>query len=281
MLGAASALAADEKDPILDPSVVPYLSAGDRHDYLRFLDVDLPCAFAVSSDGHHAFAARVRGSERATRQRALFYCRAAGGRDCKLYAVGLDVVWPGLAWTAKLPPDTVGDPTLRPDSDYLWHAPPASGVFIWLGNLPPPPFARLYNNAGFDVVLATSTDRLAALRDAGFTRVVLGGYADSATAALAASPAADAVIALSPGVVRPIPAAPRTRVAVILFDGSPGDSDAVRRAALDAKPTLGDLLLMQPDGFPGADSGLAVSFTGYFGECLLRFGASDRPPSAC
>lgn len=299
---------------IMDADAVPYLDYDGRDDYRRFLYSDLPRAFAVGTNGAHAFASRRFGIA-GSKAEALAHCAAAGGTGCALYAVGLDIVWPGAAWHAPTPPATVASAdgtALHPDPDYLWHGSDA-GMLVWVtaGAHPdedatPPPYIRLFNNAGLNIVRPDgplSPALLAAAR-AGGRRVVLAGDGTGAWAALAAAGhagAADAVLAVSPtpprdahprdtqpagfaAMVAALP--PSTRLAFVQFDGDDTADGAIQAARAAAAAALrhrlaGLVVLDRPDGFAGHDTGLSLPFARYFGTCMVRLGIGRVPPSGC
>ncbi len=213
------------------PPPPPGLSPAAQAEYRRFLDDNLPRAFALSPDGR---AARGTGATPAqARDAALTNClRAtlphASPQPCALWADGLAVVAPGHESAPPPPPAALRDTwnyTLAPDPRFAWHGPAdAAGVVLWAHGrtagqdsrgVQPPPLLRPFGNAGFDVVrldrepFADDRDRagvwlrdsLALLRRLGYRRVVAAGQSRGAWNALQSldTPgAADAVIALSP-----------------------------------------------------------------------------------
>ncbi len=166
----------------------------------------------------------------AAARRALANCRNWGGRDCRLYARDLAVVWPGHEAAPAGPPEAplLAGPgyAVVADGRFLWHGPRAArGVYVWAhGRAPngqdsrgsqPQPHVRPFNNAGYDVVRFDrdpATDEteagaawlhrvLTELRARGYRRIVVGGQSRGAWNALQAldQPGlADAVIAIAP-----------------------------------------------------------------------------------
>ncbi len=219
-------------EAILSPP--PGLAPSVRAEYARFLDDNLPRAFALSPDGR---AGRGIGDTPAlARDAALASCArsaplqaaATPAQPCTLWADGLSVVAPGRESAPPPPPATLRDTwnyTLAPDPRFLWHgSAEAAGVVLWAHGrttgqdsrgVQPPPLLRPFNNAGLDIVrldrepFADDRDRaagwmrdsLALLRRLGYRRVVAAGQSRGAWNALQSldTPGlADAVIALSP-----------------------------------------------------------------------------------
>jgi hypothetical protein len=327
LLAAAGPAPAPVQGSVEDVEAVPYLDGQGRADYQRFLQAELPRAFAISPDGHHGLGSEA-GTPQQTRDRALRYCRAAGGSDCALYADGLDVVWPGHEWRAPSPPDHLianDAQALLPDPRFLWHGgEAAAGAIVWahdtsgtrdMRTAQPPPFVRLFNNAGFDVLRfdrdpgldtregasAWLRADLRALRRFGYRRIVAAGMgrgAWNAIGALDGHDLADVVIAISPvagdepgDTARPFDALigaaemSSARIAYVQFEGDAlipdldGRHTALERAL---KQKVGALLLIdRPDGFDGHDAGDSTAFSRYFGACLLRFATAPVPPHGC
>jgi hypothetical protein len=216
--------------PLLDPERVPHLSAEGRADYRRFLLQPTPRAFAVSPAGSWGWAAAIDDDGAATEARALENCSHFGGRECRIYARDLAVVWPGLEATETPAPGTPMTSghgwRLVPDGRFLWRgAAQARGAYLWAhGRSPggadsrgsqPQPHVRAFNNAGYDVIrldrdpLTDETEAGAAwmraalseLRKRGYARIVAGGQSRggwNALQALAEPGLVDAVIAIAP-----------------------------------------------------------------------------------
>ena len=235
MLAAAPWLAISGADaaidfPVLDARAVPGLNEAGRAEYRRFLMMNTPRAFALSPSGIIG-AAGGAISDSAAGQEALVLCGRAGGRDARLYAKDLEVVWSRPA--GQLQPQRAAlietwNYSFVPDRRFFWRGPDnAKGVYIWahgtstdpLG-LQPPPHVRIFNNAGYDIVRfdrvpnADDVDRAALwlrqgigfMRHAGWRRVIAGGHSrggwnclqmakftDLADALIAESPAAQGV----------------------------------------------------------------------------------------
>jgi hypothetical protein len=212
--------------PVLEVSAVPFLDAGGRALYERFLVANLPRAFAIASSGAVGWVGAAASIEEA-RAVALRDCAAAGGRDGALYAEDLAVVWQGRRWAAPpVPPPlfSTWNSAFVPDARYLWQGPARSpGVYVWghgVGGgdnrgLQPQAHVRLFNNIGFDIVRfdrcpsADETERaagwlrdgLARLRAMGWRRVIVGGQSRGAWNALQTLDMpglADVVVAISP-----------------------------------------------------------------------------------
>ncbi|RAI59434.1 hypothetical protein [Roseicella frigidaeris] len=216
--------------PLLDPGAVPHLGPEGREDYARFLLQATPRAFALSPDGAWGWAAALPDAA-ITAARALELCGSWGGKDCKIYAEDLAVVWPGLERPAPPPgppqPVAAGPGwSLVPDGRFLWQGPGAArGAYVWAHGRAaggqdsrgsqPQPHVRVFNNVGYDVFRfdrdpATDETDLAAtwlrgalrsLRAQGYGRVVIGGQSRGAWNALQAldTPGlVDGVVAIAP-----------------------------------------------------------------------------------
>lgn len=215
---------------LLDAQRLPHLPAEGREDYRRFLLQPTPRAFAIAPDGTWGWAAAIDDDPAATETRALDNCARWGGRDCRVYARDLAVVWPGLEAAATpapaLPLASGAGWRLAPDARFLWQGPQrARGAYLWAhGRSPggadsrgsqPQPHVRAFNNAGYDVIrldrdpatdeteagAAWMRDALAELRRRGYPRVVAGGQSRggwNALQALSEPGLADAVIAIAP-----------------------------------------------------------------------------------
>lgn len=226
---AGPAMAA-EPPPLLDANRIPHLSGDGRADYARFLLQATPRAFALAEDGAWGWASGIDDDAGATDARAVANCAAWGGRNCRIYARDLDIVWPGRAQPAPAAPTapllTGRGFVLQADPRFLWRgASAARGVYLWAHGRAaggadsrgsqPQPHVRAFNNAGYDVVrldrdpatdeteagAAWMRQALAALRQRGYSRVVAAGQSRGAWNALQALDApgrADAVIAIAP-----------------------------------------------------------------------------------
>jgi pimeloyl-ACP methyl ester carboxylesterase len=174
----------------------------------------------------------------------------------------------------------------------------------------PQPHARVFNNAGYDVLrfdrapetdeteaaAAWLRDALLTLRAQGYPRVVMAGQsrgAWNALQALAEPGLVDAVVAIAPAahgprgspawawalddLLRVIAAArsPAARVVVANFAGDEFDPDPARRASLFrglVTPRVGALLLLdRPPEVSGHGGGAEAAFTARYGACLLAF----------
>ena len=217
--------------PVLDVAAVPGLDATGRAEYGKFLIANLPRAFAVANNGRAGWAGPAPSPEVA-QSVALERCAAVGGTGCALYAVDLNVVWPGRPAARRAPAPGpllgTGNYAFVPDERFFWRGPQAAaGVYVWSHGkgpaidsdnrgLQPPAHVRPFNNAGFDVVrfdrapLADDPNRaagwladgLAALRRMGYRRIIAGGESRGGWTSLQmldAPGAADAVIAITPG----------------------------------------------------------------------------------
>ena len=316
---------------ILDAKAVPYLDDASRPAYAAFTRANLPRAAAVASGGQLGTSSAAKSIEDA-RARAMQACADAGGRDCRVYAENLDVVWPGRESRTPPPPAALVSSinyAFVPDARYVWHGPAGAGVLVWshgkngfdvdLRGMQPPPWVRLFNNAGFDVVRFDRApmvddvnraagwleDELAALRRSGYRRIVAAGESRGAWNSLQMldTPGlADVVIAVSPAahgqggstnlsaqdddlrqIVAGAPAS-TARVALAQFarDTFIGDADVRMRLMERLRPKSGALLLVdRPDGFAGHLAGGSAAFAASFGTCLLRFAADPVPPASC
>jgi hypothetical protein len=177
-LASGTARAADL--PILDVAAVPYLKPEGRAKYERFLLINLPRAFALSSNGATGWWGGGGTLEQA-RAKALATCATNGATDCAIYAEDLVVVLPDRP---HLDPPAVPGPLITgsgyafvPDPRFIWHGPQAArGLCVWghgksagqqdLSGDQPQSYVRVFNDAGFDVVR--------------FARAPAGDYTDSA-----------------------------------------------------------------------------------------------------
>jgi hypothetical protein len=326
---AVSALLAGQalaQPAILDQSAVPGLTEAGRASYQRWLDANLPRAFAIARNGRVGWSAGDRLAD--AREQALSRCREQGGTGCVIYAENLTVVWPSNAPPA--PPAPPGalishmSYSFTPDARFIWWGPQARGVLIWAhgtqgGEGQPPPDLRPFNNAGYDVVrfdrvaMSDQRDRAAAwLRDGikqmramGYPSVIVGGQSRggwNALQMLRYPGLADVVIAVSPAsqgagdnsdllaqlddlhaVIADVAPA-QSRLVFVQFSGDPYASDEATRERLieRLRPRLGALLTIdRPPGFNGHLAGESLDFGEAYGECLLRFALSPRPPERC
>jgi hypothetical protein len=194
--------------PVLNVAAVPGLDQAGRIAYRRFLMMDTPRAFALAAGGVCGAAGEAL-SDDAARQQALAQCARAGGRNARVYAQDLEVVWTHAPiapnHSSPLAPAPPRPPLIEtwnysfiPDARFFWRGPAsAKGVYIWahgtstdpLG-LQPPPHVRVFNNAGYDIVRfdrvpnADDVDRaalwlrqgIAFMRKSGWRRVIAGGH---------------------------------------------------------------------------------------------------------
>ncbi len=247
--------------PILDDGAVPGLTGSGRAAYRRFLIMNTPRAFALSQDGRTGTAGDALNDD-AARQQALAECARAGGRDPRLYALDLEVVWRRPAGPPPPPRPALIETwnyIFVPDRRFLWRGPDAAtGVYVWahgtstdpLG-LQPPPHVRVFNNAGYDVVRFDRVPNaddviraegwlrhgLGAMRQAGWRRVIAGGHSRGGWNCLqmAKFPGlADALIAESPAA---------QGVASGFYLSS--QTDDVRQIVDDVPPTRSKLAFIQ------------------------------------
>lgn len=215
--------------PVLDVHAVPYLDDAGRSAYQRWLDANLPRAFAVAPDG--SFGAQTGTPYEpleTVRRAAIEKCAVKGAKGCALYAENLNVVRPSQEARTAPPPGPLisgWSYAFVPDENYIWRGPSqARGVLIWghsyggpeqdKRGIQPQAHNRPLNNAGYDVVRfdrqAMSDGRDAAagwlrdglrqLRRLGYRSVVVGGESRGAWNSLQVldTPGlADAVIAVS------------------------------------------------------------------------------------
>lgn len=317
--------------PLLDPAAVPGLDAAGRGLYADFLLANTPRVAAIGSNGRIGWYAGGQSLD-AARTRATALCAEHGGIECHPYAEDLAIVWPGHEWHPPAPPAPFAD-TINygfiPDERFLWHGPGAArGVVVWSHGsnstldsrgLQPPPFLRLFNDSGFDIVrfdrapLVDNPIRaagwlregLAMMRHVGYRLVVAGGQSRGAWTSLQmldTAGLADVVIAASPAahgsgastnltaqnddlralVAEALPS--RTRVAFAQFAGDPFMSDAETRIRLmeRLRPSVAALLLIdRPDGLSGHFGGAGDPFSRRFAACLLHFATDAAPPASC
>ncbi len=316
---------------VLDAKAVPGLGAAGQAVYADWLLANLPRAVAITGDGHIGWAAEKTLED--SRAQALATCRRFAGADCRLYAENLDVVWPGREQRAAPPPGPLLSSInydFLPDPRYLWHGPgAAAGVYVWLhgfagsdrdlAGLQPQGHVRAFNNAGFDVVrfdrrpgvdrperaAGWLRDELAALRQSGYRRVVVGGQSRGAWTSLQmldTAGLADVVVAVAPAAhgsggsanllaqdddLRRLVAEAEpgpTRLAFVQFARDPfmGDADMRVRLIDGLRAKLAAVLVIdRPSGFSGHYGGEMPEFAPEFAECLLHFAQDAVPPAAC
>ncbi len=331
VLGLLLLSAAAQGQPLLDPAAVPGLNAAGQALYADFLLSNTPRVAAIGSNGRIGWYSGGQSLE-AARSRAVALCTEHGGTDCRPYAENLAIVWPGRTWQPPAPPEPFVD-TINygfvPDERFLWHGPSvARGVVVWSHGsnsavdsrgLQPPPFLRLFNNSGFDIVRFDRAplvdnpvraagwlrDGLAMMRHAGYRLIVAGGESRGGWTSLQildTAGLADVVIATSPAahgsgaspnltaqdddlramVAEAQPA--RTRVAVAQFTADPFMSDGDTRVRLmeRLRPKMGALLLIdRPTGLSGHFGAAGEAFSRRFATCLLHFATDPTPPGSC
>jgi hypothetical protein len=218
-----------------------------------------------------------------------------------------------------------------PDAHFVWHGPQAAaGVLVWAhgkaGNgtdlraVPAPPYVRVFNDAGWDVVrfnrapAADTTERasswlhdgLKEVRAMGWRAVIAagdsrGGWNDLML--LDTPGLADVIIAVSPAaqgsgeslelgaqtddlraMLDDIPRQ-NTRVAFVQFDHDffIGSADTRSRMMVRlVQPKVGALLLLdRPPGFSGHGAAYSPNFAPAYGACLLAFATAPTPPGRC
>lgn len=201
-------------------------AADARDSFARYLEYNLPRAFALSRpDLAHAGYGGGADPE-AVRRRALQACAEAGGRACAIVAENLAV-----AGTAPPPPPAAplahGDGwEIVPDARYIWHGPArARGLYIHAHGFTnyvdargrqPPMLVRAFNNAGYDIarfdrephadawpdrMAARLAAALPALRAQGWRSLACGGQSRGAWNCLQTLDSAtppDLVVAIAP-----------------------------------------------------------------------------------
>jgi hypothetical protein len=137
-------------------------AAEARESLARYLQFNLPRAFALSRPDFRHAGFGSGGDPDAVRRRALQACTEAGGRACEIVAENLTVA----GTTPPAPPAT---PLLRgdgweftPDPRFTWHGPArAAGLYVFAHGhashvdarfRQPPMHVRAFNNAGYDIV---------------------------------------------------------------------------------------------------------------------------------
>jgi hypothetical protein len=299
----APAPAAAQPDlPLLAPPDLPGLSPENRAGYARWLGQNLGRAIAFGPDGAQGAAWGAADVE-AAKATALRNCqRRAGGRPCALYAVDLDIVAPGRAWSPPVrPPASVGIGSamtweIVPDQRYLWRGPAAASGAIVFGHgrgLPdqdnrgrqPQPWVRHFNNAGYDVfrfdrhpntdeerrAAAWLREGLAALRGLGYRAVVVSGQSRggwNALQALSQPGLADAAIAIAP-------AAHGSGASLNLS----GQTDQLRRIAREAASPAARVAFVQfaLDPFSADNDGRAAIVREVLGPRVAAVLVIDRP----
>ena len=230
-LASPAPASAQDAVPLLAPPDLPGLTAENRATYARWLGQNLGRAIAFGPNGAQGAAWGAADVE-AAKATALQNCaRCSGGAPCALYAVDLDIVAPGRAWSPPArPPASLGIGgtmawEIVPDARYLWRGPAAARGAIVFGHgrgapdqdnrgRQPQPWVRHFNNAGYDVfrfdrhpgtdderrAAAWLRDGLAALRARGYRAIVVSGQSRggwNALQALAVPGLADGVIAIA------------------------------------------------------------------------------------
>lgn len=321
--------------PILDAAAVPGLDARGRDGYVQFTRQNHPRAFALSDSGRWASAWGAQGGQQATEAQALQTCARNAGSECRLYARNNEVVWPGRAWAPAAPPGRFAGNVayeIVPDARFLYWGPrEAAGVYVWghgrsaatdSRGIQPQPHTRWFNNARWDVVrfdrhpnsdepdraAGWLRDGIAALRAAGYARVIVGGQSRGAWNALMMldQPGlVDAVVAISParhgdGAIgnanypratqdfRDLLTAATGRRARVVIAGFQGDNfipdpDARSAAVRELLPsrTAAFLWLDRPEGHQGHGAGNNWRFGEAYGACILRFVTAPAPPPGC
>ncbi len=196
--------------PILAPPAIPGVSTTGQALYARWTGYNLGRAIAFGPHGASGGAWGLRDVEEAKR-RALANCaqRAQGGA-CALYAVDLEIVAPGMAWSPSSPPPAsfgIGGYAWEvvPDARYLWQGPERARGAIVFGHgrgapdadyrgQQPQTWVRHFNNAGYDVfrfdrhpntddgarAAGWLRDGLAQLRAKGYRTIVMSGQSRGA-----------------------------------------------------------------------------------------------------
>ena len=185
--------------PLLDVGSLP---AQAQSLYADFLLSNLPRAFAMDAAGHAGWYSGQYDDPARVQDAALKLCADHGGTDCRLYAIGLSVVWPGRMWQPPPSPGPLVDTWnygFFPDERFLWHGTAqAAGVVVWVhgggGTIDqrggePAALLRPFNNAGYDVIRYDRApgvdnpiraagwlrDELPVLRASGYRRVIVAG----------------------------------------------------------------------------------------------------------
>jgi dienelactone hydrolase len=181
---------------------------------------------------------------------------------------------------------------------------------------PLPPYMRLIQRAGWDVVrlnrkvewdthresAAALQRAIAAMREQGYQRIVLAGQSRGAwlnVMAIAEAPGIHAIISTAPGgygdgnigavgrsaqqLFDMLADAQTARVALFYFAGDlrenvPGGRGGPSQRAL-ARAGLPALVINEPSDFHGHGAAGSGFFARRFGECLVRFIAPEAPPA--
>jgi hypothetical protein len=310
----------------------PGLDARGQAGYQQFVHQNHPRAFAASPEGRwgSAWGDNAQGT---AADRALAGCRR-NSQACVLVVRDNAIVAPGREWTPPAPPARFSGGIaydIIPDPRFLWWgAARAQGVFVWghgrgagdSRGLQPQPYTRWFNNAGFDVMrfdrhpnsddpdraAAWLRESLAALRAAGYRRIIVGGQSRggwNALMMLAYPGLADGVVAMAParhgdGAIgnanypratadfRELMEKASDRRARVVIAGFTGDNfvpDPDARSALvkELLPSrVGRVLwLDRPEGISGHGAGSSSQFNDRFGACILRFVTTENPPPGC
>ncbi len=152
--------------PVLEVGTLPNSTPEVRASYERFLLINLPRAFALSSTGANARYGGDGTLEQA-RAQAFATCAANRTKDCAIYADDLTAVWPGRP---RVDPPAVPGPLISgsgyafvPDRRFIWHGPQAArGLYVWghgksaggqdRSGDQPQGYVHAFNDAGFDVI---------------------------------------------------------------------------------------------------------------------------------
>ena len=76
--------------------LVPFISEAGQKDYIRYLRLPLPRAFAISDNGHYGYAwpgSWKLGAPASEQERALNICAKYAGKECVLFSVDKEVVY--------------------------------------------------------------------------------------------------------------------------------------------------------------------------------------------
>jgi hypothetical protein len=285
---------------VLDLSALPaHIGQDGLAAYRHFLILNLPRAFAIAGNGAVGFSGG-GGTQAERRARALAQCQQKAP-DCRLYAVDLDVVWPGR------PPETrpaVPGPLIQdrfyafiPDKRFFWHGPEkAAGLYVWshgkdeggkdLRGIQPQEHVRMFNNAGYDIVRFDRDpygdqvnaaegwlrEGLAELRRRGWKRIIAGGQSRGAWNSLqllaAGDGLAEVVIAMSPAANGTNPGRVNT-IGVVQTRAIAEAANAPRTRVLVAQ--------FNDDPFAGDETARAAMFREILAPHVGAFVLIDRP----